>query len=341
MYKRKVWKVSPKAGSFDNLHLIDEEVTPPGKGEVLIDVKAVGLNFADIFAIFGLYGATPQGEFIPGLEYAGEIIEIGEGVTAFKPGQRVMGVTRFGGYVSKMVADARYVTAMPDDWTYEMGAAYLVQVLTAYYALTGLADIKQNDTVLIQSAAGGVGIWANRIAKQFDAFTIGTVGGEGKLEVLKKEGYNQGIVRNNGFATDLKTALDGRDLNIVMDCIGGEILMESYKQMAVEGRMVVYGSARYAHPGKKPKKLKLLWKFLNRPKIDPQRLIEQNKALMGFNLIYLFEKADRMKEYLEVLDKMNLGKPLVGHTFAFSEMKEALHLFLSGKTVGKVVLRTE
>ncbi len=338
--KIKSWKVSPKAGSFDNLLVVEDTLLDPNSNEVQIEIKSFGLNFADIFAIFGLYSATPKGSFIPGLEYSGVVSKVGSEVVEFKVGDRVMGVSRFGGYTSGINQNPDYITKIPDDWSFEMGASYLVQVLTAYYGLVDLGNIDRltNPTVLIHSAAGGVGIWANRIAKYYNAFTIGTVGNDSKLSNLTEEGYNKGIVRSKNFGPDLKESLEGRELNIVMECIGGEILMESYKQMASEGRLISYGNARYAHPGSKPKKIKLLIEYFTSPKLDPQKMIAQNKGVFGFNLIYLFDKSERMKRYLKYLEEINPGKPVVGNVFIFEELKDALNLFLSGKTTGKVVI---
>jgi alcohol dehydrogenase len=329
----------PKAGSINNLKLVEEPIDEPSEHEVQIEVKAIGFNFADIFAMFGLYGATPEGSFIPGLEFSGVVSKLGRNVKSFKEGQKIMGVTRFGGYTSHLNIDAKYVIPLPATWSFEEGAAYLVQVLTAYYGLIKLGDIRKGSTVLVQSAAGGVGIWANRIAKQFDAYTIGCVGTASKLDFLKEEGYDQGFVRGKEFRADLKKELNGRPLNIVMECVGGKVMMSSYLAMASEGRMIVYGSARYAQPGSRPNYLKLLWHYYKRPLLDPQKMIEQNKAVMGFNLIYLYENASLMHEILADLNQMDLGKPFVGHTYHFDQLKDAIALFQSGNTTGKVVVK--
>ncbi|MCK5705253.1 MAG: alcohol dehydrogenase catalytic domain-containing protein, partial [Cyclobacteriaceae bacterium] len=171
--QRKSWRMVPKAGSINNLKLVNEPINDTAPNEVQIEVKAIGFNFADIFAMFGLYGATPTGSFIPGLEFSGVIAKTGKDAKGLKVGDMVMGVTRFGGYTSHLNIDPKYVIPVPVTWNFEEGAAYLVQVLTAYYALIELGNIKKGATVLVQSAAGGVGIWANRIAKLFDAYTIG------------------------------------------------------------------------------------------------------------------------------------------------------------------------
>ena len=302
-------------------------------------VRAIGLNFADIFAIWGLYGATPEGSFVPGLEYAGEVAAVGEGVKSVQVGDRIMGVTRFGAYASHLNIDARYVIPLPAGWSYEEGSAYLVQVLTAYYGLKQLGAIQHGQTVLIHSAAGGVGIWANRIAKQYEAYTIGSVGSPHKLDFLRQEGYDGGIVRSQNFKKDLENALDGRELHLIMECIGGKILEQGYEILAPQGRMIVYGSARYGSVGNRPNYLKLLYYYLTRPKIDPQKMPEHNKSVMGFNLIWLYDRAELMHQLLGELSQLSLGKPHVGHTFEFQELKDAILKFQTGKTIGKVVVK--
>lgn len=336
--QRKSWRMIPKAGSIENLKLVEEQINDPEANEVQIEVKAIGFNFADIFAMFGLYGATPKGSFVPGLEFSGVVAKVGKDVKRLKEGQSVMGVTKFGGYTSRANLDQRYVIPLPTGWNHEEGAAYLIQVLTAYYALIKLGNIKQDSTILVQSAAGGVGIWTNRIAKLYNAYTIGVVGSASKLDFLEKEGYDKGFVRRKEFRSDLRKALGDRELNIVMESVGGKALMDSYVTMASEGRMIVYGSARYAQPGAKPNYLKLLWQFYKRPKLDPQKMIEQNKSVMGFNLIYLYDNASLLEEIMTALSTMDLGKPHIGHSFEFENMKEAIKLFQTGNTTGKVVV---
>ena len=339
MISRKVYRVS-KAGSLKNLQLQTESLEDPKPGEVCVQVKALGLNFADIFAIQGLYSATPPGSFIPGLEFSGEIIAVGSSVEGWKVGDRVMGATKFGGYVSHINIDHRYVIPLPAEWSFEEGAGFLVQGLTAYYALTALGNLQKNTTVLIHSAAGGVGILANRICKKYGCYTIGTVGNPGKVRFLKEEeNYDAVIVRDERFYKNLKAALGDRRLLLVMECIGGKIMMQSWKAMAPMGRMVVYGSASFATHGNKPQWLKLYWKYLRRPKIDPLRLPTQNKSLMGFNLIYLYEQTAMMHEMLRELQDLQLRPQHVGHIFPFEEMHSALRLFQRGSTVGKVVVK--
>ncbi len=335
--KRQVYKM-PKAGSIKSLKLVEEDISDPQPHEVQVTVKAIGLNFADIFAMHGLYSATPKGAFIPGLEFSGCVSKVGSDVPKFKEGDRVMGVTKFGGYVDCINHDYRYLTLIDDDWSYEEGAAFSVQGITAYYALVSLGNIQKNQTVLIHSGAGGVGILANRIAKHYDAYTIGTIGSDRKLDLLKEEGFDVQIVRGNDFEKKLNQALGNRELNLILETIGGKVFKTGYKLMAPQGRMVVVGASQYASPGAIPNYFKLLWQFINRPKLDPQEMIQDNKSVMGFNLIWLYDKVELMEDILIEMSKMNLGKQLVGKTYSFDKMKNAIHFFQSGQSTGKIVV---
>ncbi|TXB63097.1 zinc-binding dehydrogenase [Phaeodactylibacter luteus] len=332
--KRGKWST----GSLSGMKAKEVELPPPGKGEVTIAVEAIGLNFADIFAIWGLYGATPQGSFTPGLEYAGRVAAVGKGVGSVKEGDAVMGVTRFGAYATALNIDARYVLPLPKGWDMAEGCAYLVQVLTAYYGLLRLGDLQRGQAVLIHSAAGGVGIWANRIAKAYGAYTVGTVGSHHKLPLLKEEGYDKGIVRSPQFKKDLLGALEGRQLNLIMECIGGKIFRQGYEVLAQQGRAVVYGAARYGSVGNRPNYLRLLYQYLTRPKIDPQKMPEHNKSIMGFNLIWLYHRAELMHELLAEISELELGRPIIFQRFSFEDLHEAVRVFQSGSTVGKVVI---
>ncbi len=335
--KRNSYKIN-KAGSLGNLKLVEEELPEPSTNEVTVEVKAIGFNFADLFAIQGLYSATPKGSFIPGLEYSGMIIKKGKDVTGFELNEKVMGVIKFGAYTTHLNIDYSYIQKLPGDWSFEEGAAFIVQSLTAYYALVEMGSIKDNCTVLIHSAAGGVGIYANRIAKKFNAYTIGTVGNSSKIDFLKKEGYNDVIVRDKYFKEKLKKTLNGKDLNIVLECIGGEIFKDSFDLLSPNGRIMIYGGAQFMSHSSRPNYLKLLYQYLTRPKIDPLSLSDTNRSVMGFNLIYLWDKPEEMERMLTNILGLNLKTPYVGSTFPFEKLTNGLKLFQSGKTIGKVVV---
>lgn len=330
-----------EAGNLRNLKREFFNLEAPGENMVQVEVKAIGLNFADIFAIWGLYGATPKGAFTPGLEYAGLICATGPGVHHLKIGDRVMGVTRFGAYATHLNIDARYINPIPANWDFATAAAFLVQTLTAYYGMLRLGNLQTGATVLIHSGVGGVGLQALKVAKAYHCYTIGTVGNPDKVAFGLEQGYDQVLVRSSNFEQDLIQALDGRPLDLVMDSVGGPFFSIPFKLLTPMGRMVVFGSARYAHTGDKPNKMKLLWTFLRRPKIDPQAMVEQNKGVLGFNLIWLYERVELMRSLLSELEQLQLSAPHVGHRFPFEQLPDAIRLFQTGKTIGKVVVEIE
>ena len=275
------------------------------------------------------------------MEYSGIVLETGNGVENFKVGDKIMGTIRFGAYATHLNINHRYIIRMPEEWSFEESAAFMVQSLTAYYALVELGNLKNNYTVLIHSAAGGVGIFANRIAKYFNAFTIGTIGSESKKEFLKNEGYDKVIVRGENFKDQLSDALGNKKLNIVLECIGGNIFRDSFNSLAPSGRIIIYGGAQFMSQSSRPNYFKLIPKFLSRPKVDPLSLSNTNRSLMGFNLIYLWDKPDELKNMLLEILNLNIKPPYVGKVYTFDDLIVALKFFQSGKTIGKIVVKID
>jgi alcohol dehydrogenase len=351
MMTRRAYKLT--AGSRADLIAREESLGAPGNGEIQVSVKAIGLNFADVFSVWGLYSATPKGEFVPGLEFAGDVVAIGAGVTNHAIGDKVYGVTRFGAYTTALHIDARYAFPLPQNWSYAEGAAYPVQALTAYYGLHYLGNIQKDHRILVHSAAGGVGVWAGRIAKHFGATVVGTVGRQEKVAFAKTQGYDEVLFR--GDLNTLKDRMSNASVagfsaseneqhpgyNIIMEPTGGQVLKDSFSLILPEGRMIVYGSAHFATNDAKPNRLKLIWKFLKRPKLDPQAMIAENKGVLAFNLIWLYEQTDKMMQLLKDIEALNLGKPHIGETFNFDKLPDAVAALQSGKTVGKVVVLNE
>lgn len=347
MNKRRIWEIS-RAGSLDRLRLRDDVLPDPGPEEVVVASRASGLNFADIFACLGLYSATPPGAFIPGLEFAGEVIATGSKVKKFKKKQKVMGVTRFGGYASHVCVDQRALLGLPAGWTFEEGAALLAQGLTAYYALFELGALRKGGLVLVHSAAGGVGLLALEMLQKFGATAIATVGNPGKIALLK-ERYNlddqQILVRSSTsrqFQQQLKRAIDytGQPgLDLVLDSIMGPYFWPAYRALQPAGRLVLFGAADWMPSGRRPNYLKLAWSYLQRPRLDPLAMISENKSLMAFNLIWLWDRILDLEPMARSMLQMKLRPPHVGHRFAFEQAPDALRLFQSGSTAGKVVLQ--
>lgn len=337
MMNRRVWK-TPRAGNIRRLSLESEAMGTLPDGQVRVEVKAVGLNFADVFALAGLYSATPRGGFVPGLEFSGTITDVAGDVRKLSPGDRVMGVTRFGGYATHIDQDARYCEPLPQGWSYAEGAAYPVQTLTAWYALKNLGDVRPGHNVLVQSAAGGVGLQALKICRKLGVNVLGTVGNPGKKEFLRRSGFDQIAVRKRGWPEAVLSMLNGRELDLALDAIGGKAQKECYRLLSPAGRLIVFGAAAFA-PGKgRPRYAKMLVEFLARPRYDPLDLITDNKSVMGFNLIWLWDKTELLLPCLDQIRALKLDPPSIGKEFPFEEAPAAVEYLRSGVSHGKVVL---
>jgi alcohol dehydrogenase len=340
MITRDCYKIN-KAGSLENLKLIKENLSDPADDELTVQVKAIGLNFADVFCIQGLYKAAPKENLIPGLEFSGVVINKGNAVTDFKVGDKVIGVIKFGAFATHINLPQNYFIKLPDDWTFEEGASFVVQALTAYYALKELGNVQDKQTVLIHSVAGGVGLYANRIAKKFNCTTIGTIGSSRKITSLKDENVDHILVRDGDFLSNLKNVLGDRQLDLILESLLGKYFKHTFRMLAPQGRVIVYGASDFATHTNFPNYFKLALKFIKRPKVDTLRLIEQNRSVMGFNLIWLYEKKEYLKKLLDELIGLNLSKPSIGEVYEFKELMTAIKKFQSGKTVGKVVIKVE
>ncbi len=344
MATRNVWLIR-KPGSLRSLTPKTEALEAVPAGRVRIAVRAVGLNFADIAACLGLYSATPRGAFVPGLEFAGTVEEVGRGVSAPAPGDRVIGLTRFGGYATRIDADPRYLRPLPAGWDFADGAAFPVQAVTAWYAISELGACKRGDAVLVQSAAGGVGLNALAILQGLGARVVAVVGSEHKRAFLEDQGgleRRQIVVRNRRvFGAQLDKALgangmDGFDL--VLDAVAGPFFEPAYRRLRPAGRMVIYGSADLMPSGARTNWLKLAARYLARPRIDPINMVSANRSVMGFNLIWLWDQAERLAGAYAGLAPYITRPPHIGRRFPFAEAPAALRYLQSGSSIGKVTL---
>jgi alcohol dehydrogenase len=330
-----------KVGSLKRLVLSEDELSFPHANKVTVEVKAIGLNFADVFCIHGLYKAAPKNNLIPGLEFSGVVIDKGNEVNEFSVGDKIIGVTKFGAFTTHINLNKNYLMKLPDDWSFEEGASFVVQALTAYYALKELGNIKENQIVLIHSVAGGVGIYANRIAKKFNCITIGTVGSPDKIEKIKSEKADFILVRDKDFIPNLKKVLNDRKIDLLLESLTGKYFKDTFNLLAPQGRAIIYGASNFATHTSFPNYLELAYKYVTRPKVDILKLIEQNRSVMGFNLIWLYEKGAYLKSLLNEIIELKLDKPYIGEIFSFEKMHDAIRKFQSGKTFGKVVVKVE
>ena len=345
---RAAWRID-RAGSLDRLRLVEETLDPPAPGEARIRVRAIGQNFADALACLGLYSATPRGSFVPGLEVAGVVEALGAPV-ADRPagvavGDRVIALTRFGGYASALNVDTRYLTPLPAGWSFEAGAAFVVQTLTAWYGLVRLGDARPGSVVLVQSAAGGVGLQALAILARLGARAVGVVGRESKRDFLVSRALlsrAQVVVRSpGGSGRALDEALEAcgaRGFDIVFDAVMGDDFRASVARLAPEGRYVLYGAADFMPRGRRPGWARLGWQWLRRPRLDPLAMISENRALLAFNLIWLWDAIERVPAALAALAALELAEPWVGARQPFAAAPAALAELKAGGTVGKSVL---
>ena len=178
-----------KPGSYGVFRSDETPIDDPGPGEVQVEVKACGINFADVSVRLGLYQAA-KGAYplCPGLEFAGIVREIGPGIEAYRPGDKVFGACRFGGYTTAINSPAEHLWPLPEAWNFERGATFLVAYLTAYYALHHVGHLKESDRVLIHSAAGGVGIALLHLLKLNGNMSVGVVGRSYKADAAKEAG---------------------------------------------------------------------------------------------------------------------------------------------------------
>lgn len=340
-----------------------------------MSVRAVGLNFADVFAGLGLYSATPEGRYVPGLEFCGVVEAVGEEGGApgggggapplfvteearqaalaaagrLNVGARVMGVLRFGAYATRVDVAAHQVRELPPSWSFSEGAGFLVQGLTVYYGLVTLGAARMGQVCLIHSAAGGCGLLALAICRKLGVRVVGTVGSDAKVDAILSRfpelERDQIIVRERGrFGEQLDAALScvgAKGFDIVLDAIQGDFFWAAFDRVRPGGRHVCYGAADLTPSGDRlgPRGLGALgWKYLRRPKVDPMDMMSRNVSLMCFNLIWMFEEVDVLSRDLEALLALGLDPPRVGMEVPFEEAPRALRLFQSGRTTGKVVL---
>jgi alcohol dehydrogenase len=329
-----------------------EPLAAPAAGEARVRVEAIGLNLADVFACLGLYSATPGGPFIPGLEFAGVIDEIlseaeTDGANRLKPGDRIFGVTRFGAYATHVNALLQFLERVPEGWSTAQAAAFPVQGLTAWYGLVEQARVRDGELVLVHSAAGGVGLCALAILCSLGARVIATVGSEAKRRFLiEQRGMPEESVilrdrRRFGVQLDRALAAANSDgVDVIFDALSGPYLAPAFSRLRPRGRLVVYGAADFMPHGPRVLDPRLITRYLRRPRIDPLALMSQNRSVIGFNLIWLWDQAHRLPAAYAALRALSSEPPLVGRRFPFAQAPQAMGFLQSGHTIGKVVLET-
>jgi NADPH:quinone reductase-like Zn-dependent oxidoreductase len=331
-------------GGPEVLHLQEVPEPVPGPGQIRVRVKAIGLNFADMFGRLGVYPGTPKPPFIPGMEFSGEVIDVGEGVTRLSPGDRVMGFSKLGSHAEQVVLSEAKAICFPASMSYEEAASFLVTNLSAYHGIIRLANTRRGDRLLIHAAAGGVGLAAVQMGKFLGAEVFGTAGSVQKTALASSFGADHVFDYTKvDFEKRIRVLTRNYGVDVVMDSVGGEVFKKSWGLLAPMGRYVLYGVSAVTGKGA-ISRLKAAAVFsLMRP-VFPPSLMSANKGIFGFNLGLLTDKDDYFREAVtELLQWYERGviTTLIGKVFAFREIVEA-HRFLQGReSVGKVVVTLE
>jgi NADPH:quinone reductase-like Zn-dependent oxidoreductase len=326
-------------GGPDVFRLTEKPSPMLPEDHVRIEVHASGVNFADIMMRAGMYPEAPKPPFAPGYEIAGKITATGSKVTQFKPGDRVVAGCRFGGYATEYDAHYANVRKIPAHLSEAEAASIPVNFLTAWVALHEMGRIRKGDRVLVQSAAGGVGIAATQIAARAGASITGLVGNLAKAEVVKSLGSSQ-VLSNQEWEEGDDKKLGGYD--IILDATGGASFKRSLRRLAPMGRVVSFGVSAMVG-GEKRSLLRAAGVLLKTPFLTPFKLMMENKGVFGLNLLQLFseEHTPRINRILDdILREFEQGhfKVVVGKTFPLEEAGAAHHYLQSRANIGKVVL---
>jgi synaptic vesicle membrane protein VAT-1 len=320
---------------------VEEKPDPhPGAGEVVIGVRAAGLNFADILARQGLYPDGPKKPCVMGYEVAGPVEEVGEGVDPDLVGVPVVALTRFGGQSEKAVVQEKQLFEKPDSLTFEQAAAIPVNYLTAYALLVVMGGLRKGEAVLIHNAGGGVGLAALDIAKHIGAVSYGTAS-PSKHDFLRNRGLDHPIdYRTQDWLPVLKKLTGDRGVELVIDPIGGSHWKKSYRALRHTGRLGMFGVSVASANGLEGK-FKLIKAALQMPRFHPLGLLNKNRGVFGLNLGHLWHEPEKIVEWVQVLmEGVQEGwiRPHVDRAFPFEQVGEAHRYIESRKNIGKVVL---
>jgi len=332
--------VTTANGGVEVLKVQEASDPTPAKGEVVVQVKAAGLNFADILARQGLYPDGPKKPCVMGYEVAGVIEAVGEGVDRQMAGQPVVAMTRFRGQAEKVAIAANQLFAKPESLSFELAAAIPVNYLTAYALLDVMGSLHPGESVLIHNAGGGVGLAAIDIARKIGATTYGTAS-PGKHEFLRERGLDHAIdYRNEDWLSVLKQLTDGRGVDLVIDPIGGSHWRKSYAALRHTGRLGMFGVSTASANGLKGK-LKMIKAAAQMPRFHPIGLLNKNRGVFGLNLGHMWHEPEKVATWMKaILAGVSEGwvRPHVDKAFPFAQVGDAHSYMEARKNIGKVVL---
>ena len=325
---------------------VEERPDPPvGAGEVRIDVRAAGINFADTMARVGLYPDAPKPPCVLGYEVSGEIESVGEGVTDHKPGDRVVAGTRFGGQASLVSVPEGQVLPLADRLSFEQGAAIPVNYSTAYSGLFVMGGLKEGDRALIHAAAGGVGTAAVQMAKAAGAEVFGTASGS-KHDAIRKLGVTHAIdYRTQDFEQEVMRITDGQGVDVIFDAQGPRSFRKGYRVLRPGGRLIMYGLAE-ASTEKGRSIPKLIGSLARMPTATipwwkSLQVMNENKGVFGLNMLAWWDTEGSIERITgPLIGQIEEGglEPIVAESFPFERAGDAHQFIAERRNIGKVVL---
>ena len=308
------------------LRLEDVPEPRPRSGQVRVRVRACGINFADSLIARGQYQTQPEPPFSPGFEVAGDILDVGEGVTDFRAGDRVIAITPHGGYAEQVVANVDRCVPMPATMPYEQGAAFPVVFGTSHIALWHRARLRAGETLVVHGASGGVGLTAVAIGKQLGATVIATASSPEKLAVAQEHGADYLIdTRREDVRSRIKELTGGRGADVIYDPVGGELFAASLRAIAFEGRILVIGFAGGTVP-----------------QIPANHLLVKNVDVIGLNWPAYAERHPQVMtaSFRTLMDCYLTGaiRPYISAIYPLERAVDALEQVVARKSTGKVVI---
>lgn len=304
-----------------------DEIDPPkpGSGEVLVEVKAAGVNFPDVLLTYGKYQFQPTPPFSPGGEIAGVVKAIGEGVTSVAVGERVAATMLNGAFAEQVVVPELSLAKLPDNVSFEVGAGFLLTYATTYYALKDRANLQPGEKLLVLGAAGGVGIAAVELGKRMGATVIAAASSTEKLELTRQHGASEVINYSTEKLKDRAKALSGGGVDVIYDPVGGDFAEQALRAIAWEGRFLVIGFAAGEIP-KIPLNLTLL----------------KSCQIVGvfWGAFAMRDPAKNRANIQQLLDWLAAGElsPHIDAVLPFAQGAEALRRMERREVKGKLVL---
>ncbi len=332
-------------GGYDRLELVASASPQPAPGEVVVRTACIGVNYADCIVRMGLYASAKKyvgWPITPGFEWSGEVESVGDGVRDLARGDRVFGVTRFGGYATHVAVPRDQVFLLPDGMSFAEAAAFPAAHLTAWFALFDLVRLRPGMRVLVHSAAGGVGSALVQLAAGEGCEVTGVVGAPHKVQAARALGAAQVIDKSRDDLWRRARSIAANGFDVVLDANGVSTLRESYEHLGSPGRLVVYGfHSMIPRRGGRPNYAKLAADWVRTPRFNPLAMTNANRSVLAFNLSYLFENknllADGMRDLLARRERGTLRAPTITE-YRFADVARAHRDIESGQTVGKLVL---